>query len=210
MVMCLSTFSALLTSLPLALLIALHALAAAAGAAPAGAPPPLGAAAECVEPAVGAAVFFLGTLFQAYACKRAGTPRRRPHPRPTEPTRVPQEAGLTFCAASHVCGAVRAYAELCTTLSPMDQPVQYSHMPLWRLALAYLGYCVVVPLMCAYCFCSTSVEWAGVRYTFRDGKVHQVHRRDAAGQWVTQSREESMERALRAAAERRLADQGLR
>ena len=44
----------------------------------------------------------------------------------------------------------------------------------------------------------------------RDGKVHQVHRRDAAGQWVTQSREESMERALRAAAERRLADQGLR
>ena len=47
----------------------------------------------------------------------------------------------------------------------------YAHMPLWRLALAYLGYCVAVPLMTAYCFYCASVEWAGVRYTFRRGKV---------------------------------------
>ena len=105
---------------------------------------------------------------------------------------------------------VRAYAELCTTLSPMDRPVLYAHMPLWRIALAYLGYCVAVPLMTVYCYCCTTVEWAGVRYTFRSGKVHQVHRRDAAGAWYSQSREQSMERALRAAAEQRLADHGLR
>ena len=105
---------------------------------------------------------------------------------------------------------VKAYAELCTTLSPMDRPVQYAHMPLWRIALAYLGYCVAVPLMTGYCFCCTAVEWAGVRYTFRSGKVHEVHRRDAAGAWYSQSREQSMERALRAAAEQRLADHGLR
>ena len=128
------------------------------------------------SPPAGAAAFLLGTLFQAYACKRA----------------------------------VRAYAELCTTLSPEAPTVQYAHMPLWRLALAYLGYCVVVPLMCVYCFYSRSVEWAGVRYTFKDGKVHQVHRRDAAGQWYTQSREASLEKHLRAAAEQRLADHGLR
>ena len=105
---------------------------------------------------------------------------------------------------------VRAYAELCTTLSPMDRPVLYAHMPLWRIALAYLGYCVAVPLMTVYCYCCATVEWAGVRYTFRSGKVHQVHRRDAAGAWYSQSREQSMERALRAAAEQRLADHGLR
>lgn len=105
--------------------------------------------------------------------------------------------------------AVRAYAGLCTTLSPMDTPVQYAHMSLWRLAGAYLGYCLLVPLICTWCFCCNSVIWSGVRYTFRGGKVHTVHRRNTAGEWYTQSRAESMEKAFRRTAERSLAARGL-
>ena len=53
---------------------------------------------------------------------------------------------LAISLQAYACKrVVRAYAELCTTLSPMDQPVQYAHMPLWRIALAYLGYCVAAP-----------------------------------------------------------------
>ena len=74
-------------------------------------------------------------------------------------------------------------------------------LPPRRLAVAYLGYCVVVPSAWAVCMCSNVVVWSGVQYTFRNGKVHRVGRRDEKGAWYSESREASMEQALRRAAE---------
>ena len=60
------------------------------------------------------------------------------------------------------------------------------------LALAYLGYCPLIPAATiAMCF-TDNVVWSGVKFTVRDGRVSSMHRMDGKGdapkgEWYTVS-----------------------
>lgn len=98
---------------------------------------------------------------------------------------------------------MRAFGELCATLSPESdsERIHIDHIPLWKLAVSYSLYSAFVGAATLYTLCIESIVWAGVRFTVRHGRVMQMHRRDANDVEFTVAREESLENSLRSLAQ---------
>jgi hypothetical protein len=99
-----------------------------------------------------------------------------------------------------VCAKISltCYADSCSLLQmPLKAaPIDVSHIPCWRLSVAYLMYAPLVLAAHVVTVCSSTIVWSGVRFAISGGRVASMHRQDAQGTWYTISAAQSMQSSL--------------
>ena len=111
-----------------------------------------------------------------------------------------------------------SFARLCNVLSPHgydNQPIDVSHISTLNIAIAYLGYCPLIPAATIATLCTNAIVWANVNFVVTNGRVSKMERRDGKGgvpegQWYSVPREVSLEKTLKEMSEYRMKLEGFR
>ena len=112
---------------------------------------------------------------------------------------------------------LRSFAHLCNVLSPHgygDEPIDVSHIPMWRLCVTYMGYAPLIPAATIATLLSQDIVWSNIKYTLLGGRIAKLERRDGkgpkpVGEWYTIPREVSLEKSLKELAQFRMEHDGL-
>ena len=111
-----------------------------------------------------------------------------------------------------------SFSGLCNVLSPHgygNEPIDVSHISMWRLSLSYMLYCPIVPAATIVTLLQKSIVWANVDFVIDGGRVSAMRRRDGkggkpVGEWYSVPREVSLEKMMRELGEYRAQADGLR
>lgn len=95
-----------------------------------------------------------------------------------------------------------------------NEPIDMSHISMFKLSFYYLGYCPLIPAATIATLLDSAIVWAGVNFVIQNGRVTKMERKDGKGdkppgEWYSVSREASLEKTIKELAGFRMQQEGI-